>query len=166
MDSWHLPKLTCRDQVSIDIADGTADHLLIMMCVVPLLAYRRIKQHDCATDKVDQLFVDELGACLVLAALVTSGLSSELTNCVLKAATYVSAPNSVDPFKLNFDVVWLPQVVMYCLVLQPVSNDRLQGSIQPRPEVQRTPILSQLGRLLTDELHNIGWKSFLWILFT
>ena len=108
MDGRHLSKLTCCDQVSIDIADSTADHLLIMMCVVSLLAYRRIEQHDCATDKVDQLFVDELGTCLILATLVTSGFGSELTDCVLEAATYVGAPDAINPFKLNFDVIWLP----------------------------------------------------------
>ena len=100
-----------------------------MVCVVPLLAYRWIEKYDRAADKVDNLLVDKLGSLLILARLITSGLSSELTHSVLKCTTDIIGPYAIYPFKFNFDIVGLSHVVMDSSILKSVCNQWLQGSI-------------------------------------
>ena len=39
MDRWHGTKLSRCNQATIDIADGTRNYLLVVMGVMPLLAY-------------------------------------------------------------------------------------------------------------------------------
>ena len=48
---------------------------------------------------------------------------------------------------------------MHSLVLQPECNDRLQRSVEPGPEVERSTVLSQLCGLFADELDNIGGEA-------
>lgn len=47
---------------------------------------------------------------------------------------------------------------MKSLILESVGDYRLQGSVEPRPEVKCSPILRQLHGLLLDELDYVGWE--------
>ena len=76
MDGWHLAELPGSNQVAIDITDRTTDDFLVVVRIVPLLADRRVEQNYCTADEVDELFVDVVGACLVLVALVARAFGS------------------------------------------------------------------------------------------
>lgn len=112
MDGWHLAKFTRGHQAAIDVAYCTADHLLVVMCVVPLLANSRVIEDHSAADKVDQLFVDELGPLLVFTFLVACALGCQLTHSVLERASDVCRADAVHPLHFDFQVVRLAQVVV------------------------------------------------------
>lgn len=107
---------------------------------MPLLADRRVEQNYCTADEVDELFIDVVGSCLVLVALVARALGSQLTNCVLKRSPHVRSTYPVYPFKFNFEVIRLAHIVVNCLVLKSVGYYRLKCRKQPRSEVQSSPV--------------------------
>ena len=87
-----------------------------MVRIMPLLADGWVEENYRIADEVDELFIDELGPCLILVALVTGALSSQFAHSVLQRPTHISRTDAIDPLKFNFDLVGSSHVVLHGLV--------------------------------------------------
>lgn len=113
-----------------------------MLSVVALLGNGRIEEDDRAAHKEDDFFVYELASLLEFTAIIASAFSGLATNRILKSSSHITRADAIDPFQFNFNVVRSGHVVVKSLVLESVGDNRLQSCVEPRPKVERSPILS------------------------